>query len=70
MSKRVSFQQRSRTMDTSPTHPSVLSEHTFGRDHFSPPPLAQEISDMEMQSPDSHGDLMDLAQRIRNVGEW
>jgi len=47
----------------------VLSEHTFGREHFSPPPLAQEQNEPLMQA-GSAEDEWDLLQRIRNVGEW
>lgn len=51
--------------------PQSLSEHTFGREHFTPPPLAQEL----MQQPQpaqaaAPEDEWDLLQRIRNVGEW
>jgi hypothetical protein len=59
-------------MNTLPSHDPVLTEHTFGRDHFSPPPLALEQSASEAQFAGAGGmplDL-DLDQRIRNVGEW
>ena len=29
-------------MNTPPSRDPVLTEHTFGRDHFSPPPMALE----------------------------
>ncbi|MET1116613.1 MAG: hypothetical protein ABWY08_16905 [Comamonas sp.] len=51
-----------------------LAAHTFGRHHFSPPPLPEQLErsaafamqDMQIPFiPDP-----DLDQRIRNVGEW
>lgn len=46
-----------------------LSEHTFGRDHFSPPPLELEQAEHTMQASGSD-DEWDLLHRIRSVGEW
>lgn len=57
---------------TPPTQ--TLAAHTFGRHHFSPPPLPEQLErpsafaaqDMQISfTPDP-----DLDQRIRNVGEW
>ncbi|MCD2511808.1 hypothetical protein [Comamonas endophytica] len=51
-----------------------LAAHTFGRHHFSPPPLPEQLErpsalgaqDIQFSfTPD-----LDLDQRIRNVGEW
>lgn len=47
----------------------VLSENTFGHEHFSPPPLAQEQEAPVMQAAGAE-DEWDLLHRIRNVGEW
>ncbi len=57
-------------MNTPPSHDPVLAQHTFGRDHFSPPPLAlEELSEQGLAGQDGAVPL-DLDQRIRNVGEW
>lgn len=55
-------------MNTPPSHDPVLAEHTFGRDHFNPPPMALEQAGLD----DIAGGAMplDLDQLIRNVGEW
>lgn len=50
--------------------PQTLSEHTFGREHFSPPPLAQELMEVQSIQLTPPEDEWDLLQRIRNVGEW
>lgn len=50
--------------------PQSLSEHTFGREHFMPPPLAQELAEPPAKQVPSLEDEWDLLQRIRNVGEW
>nr|WP_186827411.1 hypothetical protein [Comamonas testosteroni] len=47
----------------------VLSENTFGHEHFSPPPLQQEQEAQAMQAAGPE-DEWELLQRIRNVGEW
>lgn len=51
-----------------------LAAHTFGRHHFSPPPLPERLErgaafaaqDIQV----SFSPELDLDQRIRNVGEW
>ena len=55
---------------TQPT-PNELSatEHTFGREHFAPPPMALEQAEHQLQV-SGNDDEWDLLQRIRNVGEW
>lgn len=50
--------------------PQSLSEHTFGRDHFTPPPLAQEFAEPQPLPAAAPEGEWDLLQRIRNVGEW
>lgn len=56
-------------MNTPPSRDPVLTEHTFGRDHFSPPPMAMEQAGQDHEA--AGGGLpLDLDQRIRNVGEW
>ena len=57
-----------------PTHD--LAAHTFGRHQFSPPPLPENLErastggaltgDQDKFS----APVLDLDQRIRNVGEW
>jgi hypothetical protein len=51
-------------------HPESLSEHTFGREHFTPPPLAQELAEPQALQGAAAEDEWELLQRIRNVGEW
>ena len=51
-------------------HPESLSEHTFGREHFTPPPLAQEQAETQALKAAADEDEWELLQRIRNVGEW
>ena len=50
--------------------PQTLSEHTFGHEHFPPPPLAQELLEAQPLQASTPEDEWDLLQRIRNVGEW
>lgn len=50
--------------------PQSLSEHTFGREHFTPPPLAQELAEPQALQSAAPEDEWELLQRIRNVGEW
>ena len=50
--------------------PQTLSEHTFGHEHFTPPPLAQELMEAQPLQASTPEDEWDLLQRIRNVGEW
>lgn len=58
-------------MNIPPSHDPVLSQHTFGREHFSPPPLALEQAAPEPSLAALDGGTpLDLDQRIRNVGEW
>lgn len=47
----------------------VSNEHTFGHEHFSPPPLEQEQVSVSMQASGAE-DEWDLLHRIRSVGEW
>ncbi|CAB5672618.1 Uncharacterised protein [Delftia tsuruhatensis] len=56
-------------MNTPPSHDPVLAEHTFGRDHFTPPPMALEHAGQAHEGAAS-AIPADLDQRIRNVGEW
>ncbi len=51
-------------------HPQSLSEHTFGREHFTPPPLAQELAEPQALQAAAPEDEWELLQRIRNMGEW
>ena len=61
-------------MSTTTPPTQDLAAHTFGRHHFSPPPLPEQLERpaafgaQDMQIPFA-ADL-DLDQRIRNVGEW
>ena len=56
-------------MNTSlPTDP-VANEHTFGHEHFSPPPLELDQAAPAMQSAGAE-DEWELLRRIRSVGEW
>lgn len=58
-------------MNIPPSHDPVLAQHTFGRDHFSPPPLALEQQAADPRPAGHDGGIpLDLDQRIRNVGEW
>ena len=55
---------------TQPTHNDLsTTEHTFGREHFAPPPMALEQAEHQLQASGAD-DEWDLLQRIRNVGEW
>lgn len=56
-------------MNTPPSRDPVLTEHTFGRNHFSPPPMALEQAGQDHEAAGG-GIPLDLDQRIRNVGEW
>ena len=55
-----------------------LAAHTFGRHHFSPPPLPEQLERTSSFETRSGGPEMqvlftpapDLDQRIRDVGEW
>lgn len=52
-----------------------LAAHTFGRNHFSPPPLPERLErPPQMAVPESAQEVQataqDLDQRIRDVGEW
>lgn len=49
-------------------HPQSLSEHTFGREHFTPPPLAQELAEPQALQAAAPEDEWELLQHIRNVG--
>ncbi len=61
---------------TPPTHD--LAAHTFGRHHFSPPPLPEQLERASSFVAHNAGQEMqaafmpapDLDQRIRDVGEW
>ncbi|MDR0216986.1 MAG: hypothetical protein LBJ15_23670 [Comamonas sp.] len=55
------------SMSTPPV--PVSNEHTFGHQHFSPPPLEQEQSSASEQASGAE-DEWDLLHRIRSVGEW
>lgn len=70
-------------MSQPPTFNNFLSPHTFGRDHFSPPPLPRHIQvgqqqqAMQMgagtsQNVQMHaGSLpLDFDNIVRSVGEW
>lgn len=70
-------------MSTSATNPSLLSSHTFGRDHRDPPPLpasiqqgqAALVSQKEGQAPpvlqvQATGLPHDFDHLVRSVGEW
>lgn len=58
----------------------VLAVHTFGRNHFSPPPLPERLERIERieRTPGvatepgltESAPVPDLDQRIRDVGEW
>ena len=50
--------------------PQSLSEHTFGHEHFMPPPLAQEFAEPPAPQLAETEDEWAMLQRIRNVGEW
>ena len=56
-------------MNMSTPTDKVLSENTFGYEHFSPPPLQQEQEAPAMQAAGAE-DEWELLHRIRNVGEW
>lgn len=52
-----------------------LAAHTFGHNHFSPPPLPERLERApQMAAADSAQEVQamaqDLDQRIRDVGEW
>lgn len=64
-------------MPMSSTTPQTrdLAAHTFGRNHFSPPPLPERLErPPQMVAADSAQEVQaaaqDLDQRIRDVGEW
>lgn len=70
-------------MSTSPATHSVLSIHTFGRDHREPPPLpssvqlgqvasvAPMVEPAVLSSPVHAASLpQDFDQLVRSVGEW
>ena len=58
-------------MSNPDTHDHGHNEHTFGRDHFSPPPLASELEAQAYGLQASAQALPeDFDQRIRNIGEW
>lgn len=57
-------------MDMPNTSNNALTEHTFGREHFSPPPLQQELGEGMKAAGQAEEDALDWVQRIRNVGEW
>ena len=47
------------------------AEHTFGRDHFSPPPLTSELNGDGYSLKAAAQELPeDFDQRIRSIGEW
>lgn len=57
-------------MDMPKTSNNALTEHTFGREHFSPPPLQQELGEGMKAAGQAEEGALDWVQRIRNVGEW
>lgn len=70
-------------MPTLPASHSSLSEHTFGRDHMSPPPLPSSIKQLPVLEASPVGDALsvtkpahaaglvhDLDHIVRSVGEW
>ena len=59
-------------MSNSDSREINFGEHTFGRDHFSPPPLSSEFSmQSETQAASLNAPLPDdFDQRIRSIGEW
>ncbi|CAM4258848.1 MAG: hypothetical protein RR283_05520 [Comamonas sp.] len=46
------------------------NEHTFGREHLSPPPLEWEQGNGQWVAGVQPEEEVDWVQRIRNVGEW
>lgn len=52
------------------SQPADLAQHTFGRDHFTPPPTALELAPPSAAAVAALADPQDLDERIRNVGEW
>lgn len=70
-------------MPTLPASHSLLSLHTFGRDHMSPPPLPSSIKLLPALEADPAGDASavttplhagglphDFDHIVRSVGEW
>lgn len=64
---------------SSTTPPTLdLAAHTFGRHHFSPPPLPEQLErNMSFDARNAGQEMQaafmpapDLDQRIRDVGEW
>ncbi|WP_315127414.1 hypothetical protein [Comamonas antarctica] len=64
---------------SSTTPPTLdLAAHTFGRHHFSPPPLPEQLErDWSFDAANAGQQMQaammpapDLDQRIRDVGEW
>lgn len=51
-----------------------LAAHTFGRHHFSPPPLPERLERPPQVAAAAEQEIQaatqDLDQRIRDVGEW
>ena len=56
-------------MSSTPPLSPDLAAHTFGRHHFSPPPLPERL-ERPQQTPSVLDSPEDLVQRIRDVGEW
>ncbi len=56
-------------MSSTPPPPD-LAAHTFGRHHFSPPPLPERLERPQQSTPAVLDSPEDLVQRIRDVGEW
>lgn len=60
-------------MSNSDSRDIHFGEHTFGRDHFTPPLLASELGPQGDNAPVSASSSSlpdDFDQRIRNIGEW